>query len=107
MEFTVELSDQAGKDIEKSYLHIAKDSPQNAINWRFELEEKIRSLKTFPERCGLAPEHYYSRVEIRQTFHGQYRILFTIRDQAVYVLSVRHGARKFLTRTAINRLTGL
>lgn len=105
MEFTVELSNRAEADIEESYVHIAKDSPQNALNWRFELEEKIRSLKTFPERCGLAPEHYYAKVEIRQTFHGQYRILFTIRVQTVYVLTVRHGARKFLTRAAINRLT--
>ena len=105
MEFTVELSNRAEADIEESYLYIAKDSPQNALNWRFELEAKIRSLKTFPERCGLAPEHYYAKVEIRQTFHGQYRILFTIRVQTVYVLTVRHGARKLLTRAAINRLT--
>ena len=57
MEFTVEISKQAEADFEEAYLHIAKDSPQNAFNWRLELEDKICSLKTFPERCGLAPEH--------------------------------------------------
>ena len=105
MEFTVELSKQAETDFEEAYLHIAKDSPQNAFNWRFGLEDKICSLKTFPESCGLAPEHYYSKVEIRQSFHGQYRIPFTFRVRTVYVLTIRHSARKFLTRAAIDRLT--
>lgn len=70
MDFSVEISKQAEADLEEAYFQIAKDAPHNAFNWRFDLEEKIRSLKTFPERCGLAPEHYYANVEIRQTIKG-------------------------------------
>lgn len=104
MVFIVELSHQAETDIEEAYLRIAGDAPQSAIHWRFDVEEKIRALSTFPERCGFAPEHDYARVEVRQTLHGKYRILFTIRDQTAYVLTVRHSARKFLPRAEINRL---
>jgi plasmid stabilization system protein ParE len=75
------------------------------VTWRFKLETQVRSLATFPDRCGLAPEHYYSKVEIRQTFHGKYRILFTIRGEIVHVLSIRHGARKFIPRSELGDLT--
>jgi len=51
-----------------------------------------------PRGSSLAPESEYVDFEVRQTFLGPYRILFTIRDKdsLVYILSVRHGARRFI-----------
>ena len=39
--------------------------------------------------------------EVRQTFYGVYRILYTIAADTVYVLTVRHGARRPLEPTEI------
>lgn len=53
-----------------------------------------------PERCGLAPENEWFPGELRQLLYGKrrgvYRILFEVRDTTVYILRVRHGARKLL-----------
>jgi plasmid stabilization system protein ParE len=34
--------------------------------------------------------------EIRQLLYGNYRLLFTVRDDAVVILHVRHGAREWM-----------
>jgi hypothetical protein len=61
-------------------------------------------LDTFPERCPLAPESEFFNAEIREIFHGRrqhkYRILFTMSQNKVHVLHVRHGARLALGETA-------
>lgn len=59
--------------------------------------KKLISLTTMPEACGLAPENHHTLCEVRQLLFGQYRILFTIRDHTVFLLSIRHGARKEIT----------
>jgi plasmid stabilization system protein ParE len=105
MEFTVELSAQAESDIEEAYEYIKRRAPQTAIKWRRNLEKKLRNLSALPGRFGLAPEHFYASVEIRQQIFGTYRILFTIRKQLAYVLTVRRGARRFLSQSDIDRLT--
>ncbi len=50
-----------------------------------------------PARSSLAFENEYFDEEIRQLLYGKrgrlYRILFTIRDDEVYVLFVRHSAQ--------------
>ena len=50
-----------------------------------------------PMACGLAPEDDVSGHEIRQLLFGKYRVLFTIEETKVFILTVRHGARRFLT----------
>jgi plasmid stabilization system protein ParE len=47
-----------------------------------------------PERCSLAAESPVLGHEIRHLIVGSYRVLFTVRGDAVYVLHVRHGARR-------------
>jgi plasmid stabilization system protein ParE len=65
MEYRVDLSPRALADIDGIVGHIHENSPH----------------------CSF---------EVRQTFVGRYRVLFTIRDEdaLVYVLTVRHGARR-------------
>ena len=97
MNYRVITEPQAESDIAEAFHWIARDSPLNAARWQNNLEAVIDSLDTFPERCAIAPETDAFDYEIRQLLHGNYRILFTIREQAVYVLHVRHGARQHLT----------
>jgi hypothetical protein len=62
--------------------------------------DAVGSLSTFPARCAEAPESRFFDREIRQLLYGRgrnvYRILFTIQDDVVSVLHIRHGAREVM-----------
>ncbi len=96
MAFTIELSRRAGCDIEEAFSYIRARAPLNAIRWRKGLEERIQFLKQSPEAFGFAPENKDSKVEVRQRLFGKYRILYTVRGDVIFILTVRHGARPFL-----------
>jgi plasmid stabilization system protein ParE len=68
-----------------------------AIKWFNALDKKIQTLSKYPLRCPLAAESDKFPEDIRELLHGpkrqKYRILFTIRDDTVHVLYVRHAAR--------------
>ena len=97
MEFKVEITPQAEADIEQAFQNIHDRSPGNAVAWRHQLYEKIQTLRTLPERCSLAPENEHVSSEVRQILFGWYRILFIINGDVVRIVTVRHGARRFLT----------
>ena len=75
----------------------ANRSPAAAAKWYNALEKKIPTLRSFPRRCPVAAEDDKFPEEIREMLHGpkrqRYRILFTIREDAVHVLYVRHSAQ--------------
>lgn len=90
----------AQQDIAKAYYWIAERNAAAADRWFGGLYKTIGSLETFPQRTPLAPESENLHCEIREIFHGRrqhkYRILFTISENVVHVLHVRHGARPAL-----------
>ncbi len=66
-------------------------------------------LSSYPERCAAARESWLFQSEVHVALYSLsprssvYRILFTIQEAngdpaTVYILSVRHGARKPMTR---------
>ena len=87
----------AQRDIAEARLWLAEREPDAADRWFNSIYDAIGSLEIFPERCPLAPESKTLRTEIREVFHGRrqykYRILFTVAENEVHVLHVRHGAR--------------
>ena len=99
-DFRISLQPEAYEGMENGYHYIEEQSPQRAQKWARELMEAINSLQTFPRRCPLAPENDSFPTEIRQLLYGKrsgiYRILFTIQDDVVSVLHIRHGAQDFL-----------
>jgi plasmid stabilization system protein ParE len=99
MAYRIDLSPTAFDDVDGIVSYIANDSPENANRWRHQLFDKISHLVLMPHAYALAPENAFCSHEVRQFLFGRYRILFTIcdEDQHVYVLTVRHGARRFLT----------
>ncbi len=97
MSHKVRLTREAKEQIAAISAYIAQDSPTNARRWRQRIREHIRSLKTFPERCEVAFRAQDVGRDIRHTFYGVYRILYTIDNDTVVVLCVRHGARRPLT----------
>lgn len=96
MGYSVELSEQAETDIREIYRYIREHGLADPDRWKAGLAERFASLEKLPEFCGLAPENEHTQVTIRQKLYGPFRILFVIRENTVYVLTVRHGARGFL-----------
>jgi len=96
MSYKVEITEKAQEEMREATRWIAQYSPEKAALWHFELLEKADSLESSPARCPLAPESETHGKEIRHLIFGKYRILFTIEDETVYVLRVRHQAQDTL-----------
>ena len=98
-------TDLAAAEIEEAYCFIRdRDGPERAASWRRRMYDKVDFLEVFPERCSYAPENDRCRVELRNTFYGEYRIIFTVREDDVVVLHVRHGKRRELSDEELRRL---
>jgi plasmid stabilization system protein ParE len=73
-------------------------SADQAARWFKAIHEQIRSLAVLPERHALSSESDVFPCEIRDKLLGlgsrpTYRAVFTIRDDVVYVLTVRRSAQ--------------
>lgn len=70
--------------------------------WLTRLMAKVNSLERHPERCHMALEAEEMGINLREILFGgrgaQYRILFRIERQIVFILHIRHAARDRLTR---------
>ncbi len=102
-EYRVIIEPEALAGIESAYQWIADYSPDRAGTWVNGLIQTVQSLTTMPTRCPLAPENEYFSEEIRQIFYGKrsrvYRILFTLREDEVHILFVRHSAQAPLSES--------
>ena len=98
MTYRVHIQPSAEADLEDAYRWIAEDAPLAAARWYKGLVEAMQTLRSFPERCPVAPEDRAFPETIRQLLYGRrqqrYRILFTVQDDRVEILHIRHGARK-------------
>ena len=101
MSYRVEITARAEAEVREAFEYISADAPGRAQDWRKGLYAVADTLERFPERCGRAPEDDSTEFEVRQLLYGSYRILFTIEKDAVYILHVRHGARRFLSSDQI------
>jgi plasmid stabilization system protein ParE len=105
MKFQVEVTESAQAQIEKYYDWYQENIPSFATPWLSKLFEALDTLKQLPNRCPRAPEHDEFREEVRQLLYGKrrnaYRILFTVQEDIVYVLHVRHYAEARLTAKEI------
>lgn len=90
MKYHVVFELSAARDLDKSYEWGCTEwGKAQARKWHSKILQAIRTLAEFPERQPLAPENEEFDEEIRQLVYGRYRILFTIREDAVYVLHCR------------------
>jgi plasmid stabilization system protein ParE len=100
--YQVELTESAQREINAAYQWLLARTPQHAPLWLEGLAESWQSLSEMPNRCPRAPEADEIKADVRQLLYGKkkgvYRILFIVRDQTVYVLHVRHGAREPLRK---------
>lgn len=99
--YRVIIQPEAQQGIETAYIWFGNNSPRKGRAWLEGLYKAIMSLEKMPSRCSLAFENDFFDQEIRQLMYGKgrstYRILFTIVDDTVQILFVRHASQKPLS----------
>lgn len=91
--FKIHLTRNAQNDLEHIFFYIASDNINNAKKFILELEEKIYSLDTSPERGALIPENIFFGTNYRHLIPNKYRTIYKIEKNSVYILRVVHGSK--------------
>jgi len=91
--YRVEISPCAETDLEEIADVIAADSPVNAVRFIARVRKASQSLKRFPNRGELALEGIIDGHASRNLYVGNYRILYVVTGQSVWILGVRHKHR--------------
>ncbi len=66
-----------------------------AQRWYEGLEEVLLALAEMPRRFAYARENdTFSELELRQVVYQSHRLIFTIKDEQVIILHVRHIAQQ-------------
>jgi plasmid stabilization system protein ParE len=101
MAFLVEITPIAAEQIDQAYQWYRTQNAEFADRWFRSLMNAIATLQEKPRRCAFAIEREIFHEEVHQLLHGKsrniYRVLFTIRDNTVYVLYIRHSSQASLT----------
>jgi plasmid stabilization system protein ParE len=101
MTYRIDLAATAKADIRGQAQWLRENqSPAAADKWLDGPYKAIDTLQTRPLRCPVAAESDQFPEEIRELLYGKrgkrkhkHRIIFTVREDTVYVLYVRHTAR--------------
>lgn len=110
MVYQVEIADTARADANAIYDWVTERGGQPGADWYEELVESLYSLEMLPHRCSLAVEAKSAKREIRSLFFGRqnnvYRILYEIDEarKTVWVLHIRHGARRRLKAAELGEM---
>jgi plasmid stabilization system protein ParE len=106
MKLPVRISRRAKRDISKILTWIADRSSAGAQSWLTVLEKTLARLPEDAASSAMAPEAADLEIDLRQcnfrTRKGNlYRLLFTIRPEAIHVLAIRGTGQDFLTNEDI------
>ena len=108
MNYELLLVAQAETAVERIINYLAERSNQGAISWCERWEQVLEEVRGRPFQYSLAPESHKYGTEVRQVlFHTrrgrQYRALFTVVGQGIYIIDVRGPGQNLASR---NRLRG-
>ena len=95
MSYRVFLTDDATRDLEELYDYITHhDVPGKADYVLTQLEKAFSGLSAFPDR-GVYPKELAELgiKEFREVFFKPYRIVYSVRDNNIYVLLIVDGRR--------------
>jgi plasmid stabilization system protein ParE len=99
MKFQVLVTERAERELNEATDYIAKEAPGAAQRWHDGFIACLHSLAVNPTRCSKARENDRFPFDLYQLLFGQrnsYRAVFTVRDDTVAILSIRHTARRDL-----------
>jgi len=91
--YKVKTTRIAENDLFDIWEYISKDSLQNATDFLKELEDHISTLKKFPNRCPVIPESDILGIEYRHLIIGNYRVIFKVVNNDVFIMRILHSSR--------------
>jgi len=91
--YKVYITKSAEQDVLDIWNYICDDSRLRATNFVAQLETEMAKLKQYPLRCPIIKESEFLGIEYRHLVIGNYRIIFKIDAENVYIMRVIHGAR--------------
>ena len=91
MAWEVRWTEAAANDLDAIADHIAEDSPNYAAALVCEARDAARSLAHLADRGRIVPE--WDDSSVRELFIGNYRMLYQVTEQAVFIIGFIHGAR--------------
>jgi toxin ParE1/3/4 len=98
MEYRVEFRPKAKHDLETLFRHIIQEAPLRGPQWMSSLEDAIHTLREMPERGLIVRRFSKPTAAVRQLLYGRYphvyKVYFTIEASTVWILHIRHGARR-------------
>jgi len=103
MSYRVILNERAEGQLEAAFLWwFERRSPEQATRWYNGFLDALNGLRENPDRFGAAHEDPQFPYPVRELLYGlgsrvTHRALFTIRDDTVYVFSIRHVAQRDIT----------
>jgi plasmid stabilization system protein ParE len=98
MAYRVEFRPRAEQDLETLFRQVVQVAPLRGPEWVNGMERAIGSLREMPGRCPVVRPFSKGAVEVRQLLYGRYphryKVYFTIDSRTVWILHIRHGARR-------------
>ena len=93
IEYEVNLSEQAAKDMSDIYDYIATSigMPQTAMEQFNRIADAIETLSQFPERIKVMHDPKRPTIQFQQLFVDNFSIIFVISDKTVNVLRVAYS----------------
>jgi len=92
--YSVIITESAKFDLKEIIAFIAKNNPMNASKILKRIEDKINSLKKFPERGGYVPELLKHKIkDYRQLIESPWKIIYKIDNNIVNVLIIIDSRR--------------
>lgn len=88
----VEWSARARTDIRELHAYIAQDSPHYARRFVEKILNATEALTDHPQIGRKVPEA--DRDDIRELIFQNYRIIYRIKPEHVYIVTVLHGGRE-------------
>ena len=84
-------TEQALDDVEAIAIYIARDSFFYAQVFAQRIFDSVQRLEIFPESGRVVPE--VAQQNIREVLHGNYRIIYRVKNDFVEILTVYHSSR--------------
>ena len=92
--YKVILLPEALSDLEALHAYIAKDSPGNAAKMAGRILDAVEKLADMPRRYGAVRTRRRLPYELRAIVVRPYKVYYSVEGDAVYVRTIRHGARR-------------
>lgn len=87
----VAWTESAVSDVEHYASYIAQDSAIYAAKFTSEIRSMAKTLADFPERGRRVP--FVDHHQVREIISGNYRLIYQLTEDTVYILAIEHGAR--------------